>query len=207
MSSHEHTQHLIACPSCDRLHEISDLDYGHKARCLSCNKILSTYRRNSFSHTVAYSITGLICFIISCSFPFISFKTKGMESIMTLPQTITQIVDNGMWHLAIVVAAFILVLPSVILILTGILSISLAAGWRNYWAKDVAKLIFYLQIWCMGEVFFFGVLVSLVKITHMATIVLGIAFWAYAAFSISFILAISRLDTYCTWKRLEELEP
>ena len=59
----------------------------------------------------------------------------------------------------------------------------------------------------MVEVFFFGVLVSLVKITHMATIVLGIAFWAYAAFSVSFILAISRLDTYYTWKRLEELEP
>lgn len=126
---------------------------------------------------------------------------------MTLPQAITQIADDGMWHLAIVVAAFTLVLPSVMLILTGILSISLAVGWRNYWAKDVAKLIFHLQTWCMVEVFFFGVLVSLIKIIHMATVVLGIAFWAYAAFSISFILAVSRLDTYCTWKRLEELEP
>ena len=207
MDSHKHTQHLIACPSCDQLHDMSDMDYGHKARCLSCNKLLSKLDKDPFSHATAYSIAGLICFIISCNFPFISFKAKGLESIMTLPQAIAQMAGDGMWHLAVVVAAFILVLPFLILVSVGALGISLAMGWRNHWSKDVAKLIYYLQTWCMVEVFFFGVLVSLVKIVHMATVILGLAFWAYAAFSILFILAVSKLDTYYTWKRLEELEP
>ena len=206
-TSHKHTQHLIACPSCDELHDISAMDYGHKARCVSCNEVLSVSYKDPFSRAAAYSIAGLICFIMSCSFPFMSFKAKGLESIMTLPQTIAQIYNDGMWHLAVLVAAFILVLPAVILVLVGILGISLAAGWRNYWAKGIAKLIFHLKTWCMVEVFFFGVLVSLVKITHMATIILGIAFWSYAAFSILLILAITRLDTYFTWNRLEELQP
>ena len=68
-------------------------------------------------------------------------------------------------------------------------------------------MIFHLQLWCMVEVFFIGVLVSLFKITHMATVGVGIAFWSYAAFVIFFTLTLSNLDTFYTWKRLEALEP
>ena len=63
-----------------------------------------------------------------------------------------------------------------------------------------------VKTWSMVEVFFIGVLVSYVKIVHMATVVIGISFWAYAIFTITFTMTISNLDRYQTWKRLEELE-
>lgn len=197
----------IACPSCDQLHDLSGLTHGDKARCTSCNHLLSTYQKDADVHVLAYSIAGMIFFVLSCCNPFMSFSSSGLESVMTLPQTITQIKGEGMGDLALLVACFILIIPALVLILTGCLSLSLAASWRNYWAKDVAKLIFYLQTWSMVEVFFIGVLVSLFKLAHMATIVIGAAFWAYAAFSICFTLALSNLDTFQTWKRLESLEP
>ncbi len=57
----------------------------------------------------------------------------------------------------------------------------------------------------MVEVFIIGVIVSLVKIAAMATVVLGISFWAYAGFSICFTLAIYNLDRYQCWERIEQL--
>ena len=186
---------------------MSGLGHRQQARCGSCNHLLAIYRKHAYAHVVAFSISGLIFFVMACRYPFMSFKSSGMESIMTLPQAITQIKGEGMWDLAILVACFILIIPALVMVLTGALGISLLAGWRNYWAKDVAKLIFHLQVWSMVEVFFIGVLVSLFKIAHMATVGIGIAFWSYAAFAIFFTLMLSNLDTFYTWKRLEELEP
>jgi paraquat-inducible protein A len=58
----------------------------------------------------------------------------------------------------------------------------------------------------MVEVFIIGVIVSLVKIAAMATVELGISFWAYAGFAICFTLAISSLDRYQCWERIEALQ-
>jgi paraquat-inducible protein A len=197
----------MACPSCDQLYDMSGLEHREKARCGTCNHLLATYRKHANAHVVAFSISGLIFFVLACHYPFMSFKSSGMESVMTLPQVITQIKGEGMWNLAMLVAGFILIIPALVMVLTAALGVSLLAGWRNYWAKDVAKLIFHLQRWSMVEVFFIGVLVSFFKIAHMATVGIGVAFWSYAAFAIFFTLTLSNLDTFYTWKRLEELEP
>jgi paraquat-inducible protein A len=45
-----------------------------------------------------------------------------------------------------------------------------------------------------------------VKIAAMATVVIGISFWAYAAFTICFTLAVSSLDRYQCWERIEALK-
>ena len=58
----------------------------------------------------------------------------------------------------------------------------------------------------MVEVFIIGVIVSLVKIADMATIELGISFWAYAGFAICFTVAISNLDRYQCWERIDALQ-
>ncbi len=58
----------------------------------------------------------------------------------------------------------------------------------------------------MVEVFTIGVIVSLVKIAAMATVVLGISFWAYVAFSILFTFAVASLDRFQCWEMIEKLE-
>jgi paraquat-inducible protein A len=57
----------------------------------------------------------------------------------------------------------------------------------------------------MVEVFIIGVIVSLVKIAAMATVVVGLAFWAYAAFTLCFTVTIGSLDRYQCWEHLEAL--
>ncbi len=153
---------------------------------------------------MAFTLSALVLLALACSFPFMEFKAKGLESLMTLPQTAMELWRNGMPDLAFLVACFIILIPAavlvLILILVGALMMEQRAG-----LPALGRLIFTLQNWSMVEVFFIGVLVSLVKIAKMATIVLGISFWAYAAFSILFTLALSNLDRFQCWRRIESL--
>jgi paraquat-inducible protein A len=206
MCSPKYNDDWLACPSCDQLYDLSEMQHGEKAYCSHCNAALTTSRTDIFSRVQAFSLSSIILMIMSCSFPFLAFKASGLESVMTLPQAVQRLHDEGMTDLALLVGCFILLIPAVLLVLSFAVSLSLGCGWRNHWAKDCAKIIFHLKTWSMVEVFFIGVLVSYVKIVHMATVVIGISFWAYAIFTITFTMTISNLDRYQTWKRLEELE-
>jgi paraquat-inducible protein A len=56
----------------------------------------------------------------------------------------------------------------------------------------------------MVEVFLIGVVVSLVKLASLAEVQLGISFFAYTAFSITFTLAVTTLDRFQCWQMIDE---
>jgi paraquat-inducible protein A len=133
------------------------------------------------------------------------FSKSGLENSMTLPQTVLDLWKNGMPELAFIVAAFIIVIPAVVLVLVLLLATWLLRNQSVRGLSVLGRIIFTLQDWSMVEVFFVGVLVSLVKIAKMATIVLGTSFWAYAAFAVLFTLALTNLDRFQCWRRIEAL--
>ncbi len=59
-----------------------------------------------------------------------------------------------------------------------------------------------VEPWSMMEVFMLGILVSLVKLADMASIVPGIALWAFAALIPALALATSSLDAHLVWDRI-----
>lgn len=195
----------IACPSCDLVFDISKLNDGESARCTRCGHFLTVYREGVLHRVMAFTSSALILMALACSFPFMTFKASGLESVMTLPETALKLWIYDMPGLSLLVAAFILIIPTLMLLLILFLVGALLLN-RNYsWLPRVGRLVYTLESWSMVEVFFIGVLVSLVKIAKMATIVMGISFWAYGAFSILFILALSGLDRAQCWGRIEAL--
>lgn len=156
---------------------------------------------------MAYSSSSLVMLALACAFPFMNFSRAGFENTMTLPQTVLELWVNNMPWLAIVVAAFIILIPALVMVLVLILGATVRAQRHPPWLKGLGSAVFHLQNWSMVEVFFVGVLVSLVKIAKMATIVLGISFWSYAAFAVLFTLAITNLDKYQSWQKIEALVP
>jgi paraquat-inducible protein A len=106
---------------------------------------------------------------------------------------------------SLIVGAFILVIPAAVLLMLLILCFAVSRDRYAPYLNTLARGIFVSQNWAMVEVFIIGVIVSLVKIATMATVSLGLSFWAYVAFSICFTLAISGLDRYQCWERLEHM--
>jgi paraquat-inducible protein A len=196
----------IACHSCDLLIDVGALKEGDSASCPRCGCFLTRYRADAYNRVLAFASAGLIFLVLANSYPFLSFSSTGLESIMTLRQTPGALWDNGMPEVAVLVAAFIIFIPAAVLLMMVILSIPLGQGRYRPWMPTVAKGVFLAQNWSMVEVFIIGVIVSLVKIAAMATVVIGLSFWAYAAFAICFTVAVASLDRYQCWERIEALE-
>ena len=195
----------IACHSCDLLVNVEGLKHGESASCPRCGGFLTRYRADANSRVLAFSVTSLILLVLANSYSFLSFSASGLESVMTLRQTPGALWDNGLPEIAILVAGFIILIPAAVLIMMLFVCIPLSQGRYRPWLVPVAKGIFMAQNWAMVEVFLIGVIVSLVKISAMATVVIGISFWAYAAFSICFILAVAGLDRFQCWEQIESL--
>lgn len=196
---------LVACPSCDLLSDVGAVCSGQKAYCPRCGQFLTAVRADSFERLQAWSLSALIFLVIGCTFPFLSFKASGLESVMTLPQTALSMYREGMPEVALLVGAFIIVIPGVVMALCLLLATCLARGFYAPWLPPVTRFILQLQHWSMVEVFFIGVLVSLVKIAHMATVVIGVSFWGYAAFSLCFVFSLATLDRLQYWNAIERL--
>ncbi len=195
----------IACHGCDLLVNVSGLQNGEKASCPRCNCFLTRRRDDMYERVLAFSVSALILLVLANNYAFLSFSASGLESVITLAQTPGTLWEYGMPGVAIIVGAFIIVKPAIVLLLMLVHCNPQQKHTYRPWLVQVAKGIFLAQNWAMVEVFIIGVIVSLVKIMAMATVVLGISFWAYTAFAICFTLAVSNLDRYQCWERIEAL--
>ncbi len=102
-------------------------------------------------------------------------------------------------------AGFIIVIPAAVALLSIALTVSLNLPLRHPFLASLARGVFGLKTWAMAEVFFIGVVVSLVKIAALASVEIGTAFWAYAVFTVSQTLTLANLDRYQCWSAIEEL--
>ena len=185
--------------------DVSELTTGMSASCPRCGFMLTRKRRDAYRRIIAFASAGLIFLFVANNYPFLSFSSSGLESVMTLRQTPGALWANDMPEVSLLVAAFILVIPAAILLMMLALSFSLSQDRYHAWMTPVAKTIFLARNWSMVEVFIIGVIVSLVKIAAMATVEIGLAFWAYAAFTICFTLSVAHLDRYQCWQDIERL--
>ncbi len=195
----------IACPACDLLLKIGHLEHGQHAECPRCGCFLTRYRQDADQSVLAFAGTALLLLLLANSDSFLALSAGGLESEIRLWQTPGTLWDYDMPMVALLVTAFIIAIPAAILSLIIVLTLALQRKRYRPWLVMAARTVFLARNWAMVEVFIIGVIVSLVKIASMATVILGLSFWAYAAFSVCFTLAISHLDRYQCWQRIEAL--
>ena len=155
--------------------------------------------------SLAFAMGASIFLVIALLFPFMSMKAGGFENSMTLPQSALELYYNGRTALALLVAAFIILVPAVLLCSILAVLVPLIRGRNAPWLVPAGRAIFALSPWSMVEVFVIGVIVSLVKLAAMATIVLGISFWSYVAFSLSLTATLSSLSRMYVWNAIEQV--
>ena len=146
------------------MYNLAGLKDGEIASCHLCGHQLAACDSRGFGKVAAFAVAALIFLALGCSFPFMSFQESGVESVMSLPQTAMELYEQGSPFLSFLVAGFIILIPMLLMIIVLLLMIALAVGLRQRWLVGAGYLVFKLQQWSMVEVFFIGVLVSLVKL-------------------------------------------
>jgi paraquat-inducible protein A len=156
---------------------------------------------------MSFSIAACVFLAISLAFPFLAFSSSGVESVMTLPEASLTIYRERDPLLAAIVFVTIIGAPGMLLFAILALTTPLILRKKASWLKGIGKFVFLMAEWNMVEVFIIGTIVSLVKIAKLATVTLGLSFWAYIIFTICLVAALSGLDRHEVWQKIEEYTP
>ena len=145
------------------------------------------------SRTLALTIAGLVLFIVANTFPFLAMKSGGLVRETTLITGIKGLYLQGMEALALLVLLTSILVPFVQI--AGMLYVLVPLKVNRLPRKLalVYRFIRSLQPWGMMEVFMLGILVSFVKLAKMASLIPGIALYAFLV--LIFILAASANST------------
>jgi paraquat-inducible protein A len=195
-----------ACHECDLLITIDSVAEGASASCPRCGHVLTKRTPDGLTRSLALAIAAAMLLVASNLFPFLSLQASGLEQVMTLPRSAYELYQDGYWTIAVLVMGPIIGIPGLMLATVIALLIPLRDGRGKTWMVPAGRALFAMNPWSMVEVFVVGVLVSLVKIGAMATVVLGISFWSYVAFSLCFIATFTNLDRMEMWRRIEALK-
>jgi paraquat-inducible protein A len=186
---------------------LKPLTEGQQARCPRCGHHVMEARADRFVRALAFASAALVLLPIAMSYPFLAFSASGLENEFRLPESVVILFENHGQALGLLVLGFIVVLPAFVLLNVIVVVIPLLRQRGTPWLVGAGRTLFGVSPWTMVEVFMIGVIVSLVKIAHMATIALGISFWAYVAFAVCFIGAMAQMDRLAVWRAIERVAP
>ncbi len=194
-----------ACHTCDLLLQMTSLSTGERAGCPRCGTVIARSAADGVDRGLAFAVAALVLLGFSVSFPFLGFSAGGQQRAMTLLQSGTALLETGEQVLGWTVLALVILVPLAIVcvLITLLTCVRLE---KNFdWLPRLGRLVHELDHWNMVEVFFIGVLVSLTKIASMASIELGIAFWAFSGFAFCLLAAMNAFDRHALWRRIEAL--
>jgi paraquat-inducible protein A len=194
---------LIACHECDLLHQRQPLPPGGTARCVRCGAKLYSRKRNSLDRVLALTIAGMILFIVANLYPFLTFRLETQIQETTLISGVMELYNQGMWIVAGVVLLTSILMP--LLELTGMLYIliPLKLNQRPWKLSFIFRLVRKFKPWGMMEVFMVGILVAFVKLAKMASLIPGVALYAFLTLIFVMAASAASLDPHLVWDRLE----
>lgn len=200
---------LIACPQCDALHVARVPASGERATCKRCHTVLIAPQAGAYLRVIAMSVTVMILMLGATFFPFLQVRVAGMVNASSVFDAALAFVDGGwMTFLSIAVAALIVAIPIIraFLVIYVLAPLSLGrAPFRG--AKRAFRLSEDLRPWSMAEIFVIGVAVALVKISALARVDYGPAFWMFAALVIVIVFKDGMMCRWTIWKALEQRQP
>ncbi len=195
--------HLIACHECDLVHQLGEIPVGGAARCSRCGGTLHQPKADTLNRTLALALAGSILFLIANTHPFLGFRIGAQIRETTLATGIVELYQQEMQIIAALVLLTVVIVPAIHLLAMLYMLLPLRLNQTPPHLAGVLRLVIFLKPWGMMEVFMLGILVSVVKLVKMATIIPGVALYAFLA--LIFVLAAMAvtLDEHQIWNRME----
>ena len=195
--------HTMACHECDLVHQLGEIPPGGGALCSRCGAALYRPKTDSLNRTLALTFAGLILYVIANTHPFLGFRIGDQVRETTLATGIYQLYEQEMHAMATLVLLTVVVVPAIHL---GCMLYILLPLCRNRVPRHLAavlRLVMLLKPWGMTEVFLMGILVSIVKLVKMATIIPGVAMYAFLALIFVLAAMVVTLDEHLVWEKLD----
>ncbi|MCF1426600.1 MAG: paraquat-inducible protein A [Shewanella sp.] len=177
-----HTQALAACVECGMETQVPELKSGQSTSCPECHHTLTICATDSWNKVFAYSIAALILLAVSCFFPFMEISVQDIYQENALLDALSVFYCFNNDGVASLQVFTILLLP--VLYLCGLILLFFLATHRRVKSpagnrptiKFIYRFVFGFEPWLLADIFFIGVLVSIIKMASMTNIDVGITF-------------------------------
>lgn len=193
----------FACPDCDLLCSPADIDIGHYLACPRCSKILYKRKKNSLNRVLALGLTGLLMYFPAVLLPLITLQSLGMSEHGNVLQSVIVLFQNDFYFVAAMVFVTAVLFPAVLLGLIVTVALMLATGRRSCLQAKMFSWHLHLQDWGMIEVYFLGIIISVIKISDTATVNYNGGFFCFLGLVLASLGISSVLDKRLFWKMIE----
>ena len=201
------TRALLACPECDALQLAVPLEPGACAQCMRCGADLERNKTASLDRTLAFVLSAAILFAIANAYPLMALDAQGMRSTATLFDTSRELYASGMWSVALLILMTAIVVPAMELAAFLYMLLPLRFGRLPRALPFAFRVTHAVRPWGMVDVFILGALVSMVKLTQIATVEVGPALYAVGGYILLLTAGLASFEPHAMWTRAESLRP
>jgi len=197
--------HTVDCPDCGNRMDIPRLRQGQEAHCPVCNHEVVEVENNPYVAPLAYAMTSLILMAFAYSMVYIRVELFGVTSVLTLPEMMRLLIYQDYGFLAEVM--FILTFGAPVLFLLLCLYVYTAlVRERAYPALRFAtRVLVRLRHAIMVDVFFISTLVAYIKLSSVAEVEFGLAFYLMFALSVMLIRTSVSIPQHWVYYKIHRL--
>jgi paraquat-inducible protein A len=194
---------LAVCTYCDTVHRRADLPGRSSARCVRCDAPLY-HATTDLPAMLAVTVTALIALIIANAFPLITLTSAGQRTQATLWAAILASYNQQLPLVAVGLATTLIIAPIFELGMLLWVLVPLVFRTRPPGFRIIMRMMSVLRPWRLIEVFLLGVVIAIVKLSGLATAVVGWGAFGLAVLAMA-MAALGTFDQATLWRRADEV--
>ena len=195
---------LIACHECDLLIRHPHIGPEQKACCPRCGYELVVHRAHMRSRALALVLTALMLYVPANFLPIMSLAILGRSAVDTVWSGVVGLYHSGMEGVALVVLLCSMLIPLLKLLCQLFVLLAMPHAALRPLACRLYRLYHHLREWGMLEVYLFGILVSIVKLSDMAELHLGIGMACFIGLMLTQVWLEVTMSPHQVWEALSE---
>jgi paraquat-inducible protein A len=194
---------LRECPGCGLFQIVPAMAPQLRCACTRCGTILRITRSDPLNRHLALTLAAMVLFAVVWLAMLMKVSAAGIVRETGLESGPRELVDRGLWPIAIAVAFTTAWAPLGKFLATLYVIIGLKMRRPPPNVRDFFLVSRRLNTWCMLEVLLLGVFVAYTKLGDLVTIELGPAVYALGLLTIVWVWAEVALDPHAVWEEIE----
>lgn len=197
---------LTACHECDLLlRDHGGADPRGITACPRCGCVLSRPDADSLERSLALACAALLLLLIANLFPIVGLNIQGQQVETTVFGAARQLWREDMPVVSALLLGTTVLTPLIELGVLIWLLLPLRVGRRPPGFVWLFRAFRLAQPWAMVEVFILGVLVALVKLSHLADVLPGPAIWCFGLLMLVLTALSATFNPQVLWAAWDDL--
>ncbi len=196
------TDKIILCPDCDLLLEKVPVESGSKLICPRCACVLVSPKENSVEKTMALTVAGLLMYIPANFLPLLTFDAAGLKSTGSIWESWLSLADSGFVFTGVMVLLTSILIPLIKLLILLVITITIHLGRSTRATALLFRWYHHLDEWGMLEVYMIGILVTIIKMLHMAHVEYDTGFFCFIGLLSATLCSSAAMDVNLFWEEI-----